>query len=148
MVSAWICSIVFPTDQQEWSGNLEVEYPFLARRLDTEKHLGCPTCISLGPNGTYFANFGGRSFWSLPDAIKDGLDMDSVDRLFLGRSSAYYAVYQGGSARWRLSGNYSYSDDLSNYLKEAKSPAKVSEQLEPLLESAQTYTSRRSPSIW
>lgn len=108
---------------------MSTEYPGLARQLkemvDSGENLGCAKCVSLGPNGTYFASIGKWVYSSLPSQVKNDVAGKDIDRLFLGRGGNYYALYSNGSSNWRV-GNYNNATVLSDWLKKATSPVKVS----------------------
>lgn len=105
--------------------NLKSEYPNLHKVFDdpsTKKIFSCPTCVSLGPNGTYFAHLSGGTYWQVSSAIQDEIDMYEVDKMWLGRGSSYVAVFKSGRIQWNFRGKYPELEEKWLALSKSSSP--------------------------
>lgn len=87
---------------------LSEHYPPLEEWFKANSAFGCPGCVSLGPDGLYFASVPGHgSACRLPDSVKDHLGpMENVESVWLGMGGAYVAQLKDGTCKWDLKGEY------------------------------------------
>ena len=93
----------------ETSDEIHFLYPGLDERLQTSRlNESCPTCISLGPDGTYFMRTDrGRTTWKLGRKTSNAISVHhTVKRLWFGKGGSWLAVDRDNSMRWDLQGHY------------------------------------------
>jgi hypothetical protein len=96
------------TDSENLGSRLKDYYPHLYEKLKEISRLFVPTCISLGQNGHYFARFGHQILYNLPPELLQILvNIEYVDKLWLGSGDSYVAVYSNGQKKHDLKGMYS-----------------------------------------
>jgi hypothetical protein len=87
------------------SKGFKSEYPSLENYMTKHKQYGCPTGVSLGPNGCYFM----RSEWGCSHNTPKNFpeeDFTKVKRMWWGYNNAYVIERFDGSRTWQLHGNY------------------------------------------
>ena len=107
----------------EHSANLPSVYPSLGEYLDDYECSSSPTCVSLGPNGTYFIREGAWYRFSLPDHIKNSVDnWEQIKYLWLGKDGSFLMVKYDERLKWDFRGHYS---SLDKKLSRSDSPPLV-----------------------
>lgn len=82
-------------------------YPSAEEYISTKEQYGCPTCVSLGPNGYYFIRTAWGCHYNLPTDAKSHLgNMTHVEHMFFGANGAWVALKFGGARSWDLKGLY------------------------------------------
>ena len=91
----------------ERSETFRTEYAAAEEYLSTKEQYGCPTCVSLGPNGYYFIRTAWGCSYKIPDDAKAHLgDMTKIEHFFFGANGAWVALKYGGARSWDLKGLY------------------------------------------
>lgn len=105
------------------SDNFATEYPELEGFLLQYLVGFCPTCVSLGPSGTFFARTTSRVFHNLPKTTKSHIgNMSNVQGVWLGIAETYIALRTDGSLRWNIGGHY---ENLAEKLQEKSSTSVI-----------------------
>lgn len=87
------------------SPNFPHRYPSLDKYLDEYKLFSQPHCLSLGPQGRYFAHIGNKKLWKLSTSVEEALgDLKDVQAMWWGAEEAYVAVRKGGGVSMDLPG--------------------------------------------
>jgi len=95
------------TFDPERSESLRDTYPDLEEYISTKQQFGCPTCVSLGPDGYYFIRTAWGCSYKIPDDAKAHLgDMTKVEQFFFGANGAWVALKYGGDRSWNTKNQY------------------------------------------
>ncbi|KAL9035195.1 MAG: hypothetical protein Q9180_004988 [Flavoplaca navasiana] len=93
--------------ETEWSENFASEYPSLEIRLKRLNGFKKPVCLSLGPDGVYFARTNLACYHVLPPGVKANIgDMSKVRRMWFGMNQAWLAVADDGQCWFDFKGGY------------------------------------------
>ena len=93
------------------SDNFATEYPDAEKYLTTYEQYGCPTCVSLGKDSTYFIRTAWGASYKLPTDCEDQLDVKSTEKVFFGKDGAWLATKFDDSISWDLKGKYAGMDE-------------------------------------
>ncbi len=105
-----VCPLTSLTLLPARSDNFATAYPSLNKSLDELQLFSAPTCLSLGPNGYYFAHIGRKRLWKLPKDVEERLgNLAEYEGVWLGKGEkgpSYVAVRKGGGFSTDFHGKY------------------------------------------
>ncbi|KAK6439785.1 hypothetical protein LTR95_003993 [Oleoguttula sp. CCFEE 5521] len=100
----------------ERSDEFLTTYPEAEEYMKSKQQYGCPTCVSLGPNGNYFIRTAWGASHKLPaDATAHLVNIANVEKFYFGKNGAWVALKHDGSRSWDLKGQYG---NLADYIKD------------------------------